>query len=89
MSRCSKRWRGFGLSIRYKTYPEPSHPGCTLVDPKKLSVVCFPLRFDAAPNRRTRESPPSSNPSTLASAARDIEPGPIINVSQVRKWTNN
>jgi hypothetical protein len=76
MSRCSKRWRGSGLSIRYKSYAEVTHPGCTLVDPKKLSAARFPLRFDAAPNRRTRESPPSSIPSTLASAARDIEPGP-------------
>ncbi|HWT37699.1 MAG TPA: hypothetical protein VN289_15530 [Paraburkholderia sp.] len=89
MSRCSKRWRGSGLSIRYKTYPELTHPGCTLIDPKKLSAACFPLRFDAAPNRRPRESPPSSILSTLASAARDIEQGPIINVSQVKKWTNN
>jgi hypothetical protein len=89
MPRRSKHWRGCGLSSRYKTWPELTHPGCTLIGPKKLSAACFPLRFDAAPNRRTRESPPSSNPSTLASAARDIEPGPIINVSQVRKWTNN
>jgi hypothetical protein len=76
MSHCSKHWRGSGLSIRYKTCPEMTHSGCTLVDPKKLSAIRFPLRFDAAPNRRTRESPPSSILSTLASAARDIEPGP-------------
>ena len=62
MSRRSKDWRGSGLSIRYKTYPELTHPGCTLTDPKKLSDACFPLRFDAAPIRRTRESPLLSNP---------------------------
>jgi len=76
MSRCSKRWRGSSLPIRYKSYSEVTHPGCTLIDPKKLSAARFPLRFGAAPNRRTRESPPSSILSTLASAARDIEPGP-------------
>jgi hypothetical protein len=62
MPRCSKRWRGSALSSRYKTYPELTLSRCTLIGPKKLSAACFPLRFDAAPNRRPRESPPSSNP---------------------------